>query len=1299
MHLRNMNVMLRMQKWSAYLYGIETYGVLRQSFREPQVMDFSYATAPTVRAASTSFSKFHFEATDLVLNRFGQYPNAKDTLEFSAHGRLLEGAMVEIAGKLEHIYEKEPGKTSVDMEVDGRNGGLNARLLSKDYFGGGHPAGHITIRGPLAQAKMDWAGRGLPSTLLPVTIDHTMGVLDLDTLDADLTETELHGFGGRAELKGRWNLYTDAIPTMSLAIVDPMDLGHYLPAALARETGTGLTGAVHFSGLSPFAFTFDRIHLQLGRLGIHGSARLLGNLFKTADLTLTLPDAAAQLSGWVDLLGGKVAIDGRAKVGRLDDLLARLGLPALGKSLEISRAQVRGTLTQPVVQASASVLGVPLVPNLATDVTYRRAPGGGRLDVTRLEADPIGGSVSGRGGVTLGPGALRLEDVRVDARHLDLSRVPGTRGLFSGAADLHLAATGPLLHPVGELSLDVPELGLAAHPLGAATAQLGLDAKKGVLIKRLHIGDRAGSLDVKGGLGLDPPRPLDLDVTLDRFRLATLPEGAFARPLELAGEASASLHLGGSLERPTAVGNLGVVGLAVWDTLLGSGQLSLSAQPGGKVRFTGRFFEGKLAVDGTVAVRNLREVDLNARVDFDELELAELFYDTARRLGANAWASGWLEVHTQPALAAELHITRLRADLDSGAGPLPLTIQNHGPITVRYEGASGRVTLVEPIRLASPTGELVVEGSASPAALALHLRGDLQLRLLEPYTRAWLERADGGLVVDVQVGGAMDKPSLDGDVEVKDAVVVPRGQDGELRVPRGHLKLSLAKVDFVGLTFDVDGHQLLLDGSLALEDLRPTRLDALLRGRVAGRLLQMLVPQQITHASGSAALNLVVSGDVKAPSIVGGVTIDSPLDLAPRALRRDVTLKSGVLAVNGSRVVIDERRPLAGSIDEGTFSVRGNAQLNPLRADLGAEITGYVHKIPDTLAVEVSASVRATLEAGELAVSGKLAIIDGRYFKSLHLNKVIQNIVFGERTTVEAEPFWKGSPMLANMALHLEVETKADSFTINNNVGKNVRLSGQLLITGTPPNPHFDGQVTASPDGTLTIPVMPRVQFLVTDGDIVFSPSKDLPSETPTIIVHADAPFVDAAGVEHRVFLELSGNLENLDWNLHTSTGLNKLETISLVTTGRTPDELRAQARGDASRTQTSGGSSLAAAPGASQNALAAVSDELIQELTGDFLSSILQDPLRNLTSFDLTFSLGSDSVRVSAHRALGAILDLNGDYEQSPTWRRGSGNVNLRMADDLVLNAQLWFYKPPVEAEETQTEFRLQLKYHITVP
>src|SRR5205814_443392 len=60
LHLEHIDIMLTMHGWNAYLHDVETRGTLRQSFRRPQVMDFSFVTAPTAKLGMASFAKMTF---------------------------------------------------------------------------------------------------------------------------------------------------------------------------------------------------------------------------------------------------------------------------------------------------------------------------------------------------------------------------------------------------------------------------------------------------------------------------------------------------------------------------------------------------------------------------------------------------------------------------------------------------------------------------------------------------------------------------------------------------------------------------------------------------------------------------------------------------------------------------------------------------------------------------------------------------------------------------------------------------------------------------------------------------------------------------------------------------------------------------------------------------------------------------------------------------------------------------------------------------------------------------------------
>src|SRR5262249_45639406 len=151
---------------------------------------------------------------------------------------------------------------------------------------------------------------------------------------------------------------------------------------------------------------------------------LLGGLLTTPEVTLSAFDATAELRGQIDLVNRKLALAGKAGSQNAGPLLAQLGLPELAKAVDVPRVEIGGTFERPTIKADGVAQGMPLVPKIEAGITYAHAPGGGRLDLRRLEAEPFGGTLSGKGAIVFG-GRPRFEALRLDATRLDLGRIPG----------------------------------------------------------------------------------------------------------------------------------------------------------------------------------------------------------------------------------------------------------------------------------------------------------------------------------------------------------------------------------------------------------------------------------------------------------------------------------------------------------------------------------------------------------------------------------------------------------------------------------------------------------------------------------------------------------------------------------------------------------------------------------------------------------------------------------------------------------------------------------------------------------
>jgi hypothetical protein len=630
---------------------------------------------------------------------------------------------------------------------------------------------------------------------------------------------------------------------------------------------------------------------------------------------------------------------------------------------------------------------------------------------------------------------------------------------------------------------------------------------------------------------------------------------------------------------------------------------------------------------------------------------------------------------------------------DADGRPNPISVENQGVLALRADLEQQELRLLEPLTMASDTGAFTLAGRAGRDSIDARLDGDVQLRLIELFTRRFIAEASGSLRVHVAASGTLARPRLEGTVGFQDLAVVPREQEAEIRVPEGSLLLSLDGVRARGVAIEVEGERLAVEGTLGLSALRPTRLDVNVSGRLPAKLLEMFAAEHISHAAGSAAIDLRVAGPVSAPAVNGEIRVDQLMEIAPRALRRELSLRGGRIYGDNQRVTIER---VHGELEEGSFSVQGTAILRP-RLDIAAtvELDGVTHRIPGMLEVELAAEIGLLYTGGRLSASGELEIVEGRYVQQLELDRIATNFFVPARVSETSQPFWKDSPLLAGMELNVGISTKGKgTFAVSNEIAE-LTLDGNLTLTGTPPRPVFDGQVISVGEGVLKFPGIKIREFAVSQGEVTFSPYARFPERTPTIAVRAEAPFVDYGGTEHRVFLEIGGTLSAIEWQLRTSTGLNQAQTLTLISTGRTPEELLGRVRGSAASAEAVAGSTGQAASSAGS-----FYDEAVKSFTGDIIDTLVADAVRNVLGLDcFSLSVGGSSVRGSACKKLGQLVTVTGEYEQGLLgFYRYEGNLAVRPTDDLSLVLQGWGLRSAQEIEGTQSELRLQLEYRFTL-
>ncbi len=1275
-------------------------GMLQVSVRDPRRPELTFQLAPRAPTGSLDLLGLglHFDLADVDGARFGIFASEKDALQFDAKVKTAAGADVRVRGKLYEILRpesKKPGK--VDVTIEAEHAGPDAARVFGGQIGGPEATATLRIAGPMPAPVFTIAGRGIAIAAAPFTIDHARATVDTVTTRVDVDTARLSGLGGRVSAKGSGSITGRAVTDLQVDIAQPLNVASYLgPDLVRRLGGSRLDGHARVRGV-PGAFLVDQLEVLVGKARARGSARILGDEVRTGGLEVSYLDAKGEVVGAVRPTDRTLALDFRAEAAQAGPLLGAFGAPPLAEAVQ-AKGKASGTFDRPTIVADVAAEGAPLTPHLAARVSYRHADR--RLDVSNLNADTLGGTATGSASVIVAP-RPRVLAADVTAQRLDLARIPWLGVYLHGTGALSFHGAGTLDRPSGRVTASAQGLTLQKTPIGNAEADIGLEDAGGRSVARIHHldigGAGAGFLHVSGSVGVARPYPLALDdVKLEDFRLRLIPGVADNETLDIDGTVSVAAKVGGTVTQPRPEGSLALKGFGILEAMLGGGRVTFSPQTDGRIAFSGTLFQGKLTVSGAIATAPW---GLEGRVTFDRLDLSEFLPWLLPRVGANGWATGYVDVRTRPALYAELHIEKVRIDFegfDPGRRSLPFTVENRDEVVIAWEGDKQRATLKQPMRIASSTGEFTLTGFAGADAMNLALVGNVQLGLLEFFTRRYVDRATGNLRVQLTATGSLAHPNLAGTIAIQDAAVRQRDSEAEVHVPQGLIVFDRSRVMVPAaqpLVVEMDGQTLNLSGTMALTDLVPSRVSASLQGRLAGKLLELAFPRLFTNAGGSAAISLTVSGPVANLGLDGTVTIDKPVSFVPRSLRREIVLNAGRVRFNTREVRIAEA--VTGSIEEGRVVLSGGMSLaggRPSQADLRVAIDSFTYKVPEVFEVELGARLAVGWDGARLTLSGDLDLLDGRYVKPL----IEVERFLPTRTSERSEPFWAGQPILANMRLDLKLHTTG-AFRVDNDLAK-LPLTGAITIQGTPPDPQFDGNVRAEGEGTVKIPFVRTGDFSVKTATVNFSPVKSFPLDTPDFVLTAESPFTDLDGNEHLVLAEARGTLKpnGIVWHLTTNTGLTDAQTLLLITTGRTIQDLRARIRGDTAALERSNYSSIG-----TQSSAASFSDEVIKQVSGNVISLLLQDSLRNFTGLDCArVAPGFESVQFQFCKKLGQVFIFTVDYEQGyQGWLRFRAALNWRTSDNLFLVLQRYDESRIREQDVAQGAWRVQFRYRLVVP
>ena len=655
-----------------------------------------------------------------------------------------------------------------------------------------------------------------------------------------------------------------------------------------------------------------------------------------------------------------------------------------------------------------------------------------------------------------------------------------------------------------------------------------------------------------------------------------------------------------------------------------------------------------------------------------------------------------------------------------------------------------------PARLVTPAGVVEISGGATQSQMAISAIGQsLELSKLKGLLENQFDDITGTLELNAKVGGTFAKPTYEVSLDVKDRVTLrlPGGDSvlqvlgprvvedpalplievngkrvhGE-QVPGGRIKVANGTLAFENsFTINVrderkdEQGELAVLGIIGLNGLTPANWGVQIQGKIAGKMLSAIAPSKIAQASGLATIDASLGGKGKLPFINAtlqftpepGKQRTQPLTILPRGVKYEIAMLEGAVQIKTNEAgthrtyVVDfSDEPLTASINgEGTVSnIRGNVVLTDgtlERADIALDADNIPYRKSGLYDFIISTKNVNLVLPGPSSVwqaTGSVSIVNGSYRRDFELAEALKP---APELVAPAKPWWDEYPTIGNADLDLVVEVR--KFSVENNIA-NIDLAGpRLIVSGSPRDPRISGSIRVQ-RGEFKLPVT-RAKFTQTYGSIDFAENER--AGNPSLDITSKAPdYTDQSGQQHTITVLISGSLEQPLWDLSTSTGYNKSQTLALLLLGRNPEQFR----------RTFGGQigSNPLNPEVSTNPGGSAGDQIIRDLAGDWVSGLVSGSLKDIIGLDvLRFEIGFGSIGVHGEKKLIENVRVLGDGEQ--TGRGSSLNARLeakmplhfllRAKDNLSLQGT-WLKKNFNDpAEQDTDDLGARVVYRLFIP
>lgn len=971
----------------------------------------------------------------------------------------------------------------------------------------------------------------------------------------------------------------------------------YLPTSLRKLAAGKLEGHIGVAAdiganksveIKPLDLRYERAFKQNGipsSVHIHGQAKASAESASTSGLHIEIPGASADIKGKALLAKKMVEVGLRVSASDLPKLLASAKAPPLAKSATVD-LEVSGSMDHPNAQGQIDVHGIggggiPAIDRFHTGFRLHD----GTLSIESLQAGVANGRIEGQGSAKLfGPSFGKLLaapalDFRLDGKQISLERLIAG-GLVGGQVSFSLAATGTAKKP--KIVFSVPA-GTTVEVLGQPWHLEGIEVeidRDAVVVKLCQVATSSGGdVGIEGRVDLRK-KPLTIAWHIKISDLALGPILAAAKvDVPASGRLDIDLKVDGTVNHPLIGGTIALSRVRAFDLDLGKATLTLTPTSKGSVVLAGNLFD-RLRLEGEVK-DDSKGISANAVLGFTDLHVEDMV-PSLKAQDITAVLSGEARLTMQPDRlpVIDLVISGLDASIvrpmeqeDGSTAKEKIWLRNATPLHVVTDTQD---VTVDEARLLTPGGEFVLsakvkaqkdgKGEVVDQTVDANFGGKLDLELLQPLLAGKFKSLGGSVALDVHAGGTVKKPDVSGKIGVARPVrAEARGFDQAVHVPSGSVRLTSSFAALDDLVVSIGDASLRVGGKVTLgPGFAPQGLAVSAEGDVNANLLETLAPGAVSDVSGRASIGAKVSGTLDDPQVAAHVSLGE-INMRLRGISRQIAVKSGALDLTTHELLLHDVRVVLDNEGElliGKQGVRpGRIRIRSLRPELVWEsidlpLVGWrlAYRDGGVLIDDLSLAVelKGTPTDG-LALGGDVRLVTGSYVQDFNVRELVLSPRINESSQRST---WDDQPMLRDLALNLRVRTDGDGFVIANNLTEETHIQIDLGIGGTLAAPTLSGEIRPTDGRIHIIGLRGYFELSPNVNHVTFVPTKSLATgDTPELNIEAQN-VVPATDGEHTVVMRINGPVNMATIDLSTTDGLDRNQTMLLLLSGRTTDDI-----------------------------------------------------------------------------------------------------------------------------------------------